>query len=76
MNVTKNAAFAGVVETTAFTDWGDPTNPYGTTLLPLTFSPTPIQPARHRDLDDVRDDRRPGAVSTPSGSRAARRART
>ena len=44
MSVTKNAAFAGVVQTTAFTDWGDPTNPYGTTLLPLTFSPTPISP--------------------------------
>jgi hypothetical protein len=44
MSVTKNAAFAGIVESTAFTDWGDPSNPYGTTLLPLTFSPTPISP--------------------------------
>lgn len=44
MSVTKNSAFAGVVESSAFTDWGDPTNPYGTTLSPLTFSPTPISP--------------------------------
>lgn len=44
MTVTKNAAFTGVVESTAFTDWGDATNPYGTTLLPLTFNPSPITP--------------------------------
>ena len=44
MSVTKNAAFAGVVTSSAFTDWGDPTNPYGTTLLPLTFSPSPATP--------------------------------
>lgn len=44
MSVTKNNAFTGVVTTSAFTDWGDPTNPYGTTLLPLTFSPSPATP--------------------------------
>lgn len=44
MNVTKNASFTGVVSTSAFTDWGDPANPYGTTLLPLTFSPSPLAP--------------------------------
>ena len=44
MSVTKNAAFTGVVQSSAFTDWGDPTNPYGTTLLPLTFSPSPATP--------------------------------
>lgn len=44
MSVTKNNAFAGVVTTSAFTDWGDATNPYGTTLLPLTFSPSPATP--------------------------------
>ena len=44
MSVTKNAAFTGVVTTSAFTDWGDPTNPYGTTLAPLTFSPSPASP--------------------------------
>ncbi len=44
MTVTKNNAFAGVVTSTAFTDWGDPGNPYGTTLLPFTFSPSPATP--------------------------------
>lgn len=44
MTVTKNTAFTGVVESSAFVDWGDPTNPYGTTLLPLTFSPSPATP--------------------------------
>ena len=44
MNVTKNASFTGVVSTSAFTDWGDPANPYGTTLLPITFSPSPLAP--------------------------------
>jgi putative Flp pilus-assembly TadE/G-like protein len=44
MSVTKNAAFTGVVTTSALTDWGDPTNPYGTTLAPLTFSPSPASP--------------------------------
>jgi hypothetical protein len=45
MSATKNAAFTGVVQTTSFADWGDPSNPYGTTLLPLTFSPDPVTPA-------------------------------
>ncbi len=44
MSVTKNNAFTGVVTSSAFTDWGDPANPYGTTLLPLTFSPSPVTP--------------------------------
>ncbi len=45
MPVTKNNAFAGVVTTTAFADWGDPANPLATgTLSPLTFSPTPATP--------------------------------
>jgi Flp pilus assembly protein TadG len=44
MTVTKNNAFAGVVDTTAFANWGDPTNPYGTSLAPLTFSPLPATP--------------------------------
>jgi hypothetical protein len=44
MQVTKNNAFSGVVTTSAFADWGDPTTPYGTTLLPLTFSPSPATP--------------------------------
>ena len=39
MNVTKNASFTGVVDTSAVPDWGDPASPYGTTLLPLTFNP-------------------------------------
>jgi Flp pilus assembly protein TadG len=44
MNVTKNSAFAGVVQSSAFTDWGDPANPYGTSLSALTFSPSPATP--------------------------------
>jgi Flp pilus assembly protein TadG len=44
MSVTKNAAFTGVVSTSAFPDWGDAANPYGTTLTPLTFSPSPMTP--------------------------------
>ena len=44
MSLTKNAAFSGIVDTTSFTDWGDPTNPYGTTLSPITLSPDPATP--------------------------------
>lgn len=44
MSVTKNAAFTGVVSTSAFNDWGDAANPYGTTLSALTFSPSPLTP--------------------------------
>ena len=44
MNVTKNASFTGVVTTSAFPDWGDPANPWGTTLAPMTFSPSPLSP--------------------------------
>jgi hypothetical protein len=45
MNVTKNSAFTGVVETSAFPDWGDAGHPWGTTLTPLTFNPSPLTPA-------------------------------
>jgi hypothetical protein len=45
MSVTKNSAFSGVVDTTAFADWGDATNPLTTgKLAPLTFSPSPATP--------------------------------
>ena len=44
MNVTKNASFSGVVDTSAFPDWGDPGHPWGTTLAPLVFTPSPITP--------------------------------
>jgi Flp pilus assembly protein TadG len=44
MAVTKNASFTGVVSTSAFPDWGDPAHPWGTTLVPLTFSPSPLAP--------------------------------
>jgi Flp pilus assembly protein TadG len=44
MNVTKNASFTGVVDTSAVPDWGDPGSPYGTTLSPLTFSPAFLTP--------------------------------
>lgn len=44
MTVTKNSAFTGVVTSSAFGDWETPPGPYGTTLLPLTFSPSPATP--------------------------------
>jgi hypothetical protein len=44
MAITKNAAFTGVVSTSAFKDWGDAGNPYGTTLSDLTFAPSPMSP--------------------------------
>jgi Flp pilus assembly protein TadG len=44
MSVTKNNSFTGVVTTSVVADWGDATNPYGTTLAPLTFSPSPATP--------------------------------
>jgi len=44
MTLSKNASFAGVVATSAFKDWGDPANPYGTTLSPITLSPDPATP--------------------------------
>ncbi|HEX5825260.1 MAG TPA: pilus assembly protein TadG-related protein, partial [Candidatus Limnocylindrales bacterium] len=45
MSATKNAAFTGTIITSAFPDWGDPANPYGTTLSALTFTPQPATPA-------------------------------
>lgn len=44
MPVGKNAAFTGVVSTTAFPDWGDAGHPWGTTLVPLTLTPSPMTP--------------------------------
>ena len=44
MSATKNASFAGTVTPAAFADYGDPTSPYGTTLSPITFTPTPATP--------------------------------
>lgn len=45
MSALKNAAFSGVVDTTAFADWGDPANPLKTgTMAPVTFSPSPATP--------------------------------
>ena len=44
MSVTKNASFTGVVATSAFQDWGDAGHPWGTTLAPLTFTPSPMTP--------------------------------
>lgn len=44
MSVTKNASFTGVVSTSAFPDWGDAGHPWGTTLTPMTFSPSPLAP--------------------------------
>ena len=45
MSVSKNNAFTGTVDVSAFTDWGDPANPYGTSLSTLTFNPDPTTPA-------------------------------
>ena len=44
MNVTKNASFTGVVETSAFPDSGDAGQPWGTSLMPLAFTPSPMTP--------------------------------
>jgi Flp pilus assembly protein TadG len=44
MVVKKNDSFTGLVQTFAFGDWNDPGNPYGTTLTPLAFSPSPMAP--------------------------------
>jgi hypothetical protein len=44
MTLTKNSSFAGIVSTSAFTDWGDAANPYGTTLSAITLSPEPATP--------------------------------
>jgi hypothetical protein len=44
MTLSKNNAFAGIVATTAFKDWGDAANPYGTTLAPIVLSPDPATP--------------------------------
>jgi hypothetical protein len=44
MSATRNSAFTGLIYTTAFKDWGDAANPYGTTLSALTFTPYPATP--------------------------------
>ena len=44
MSVTKNDSFSGQVFTSAFANWGEPTHPWGTTLTPLAFSPSPLTP--------------------------------
>jgi hypothetical protein len=44
LNAVRSKAFAGLVDITAFKDWGDPQNPYGTTLSSFTWSPNPVTP--------------------------------
>jgi hypothetical protein len=44
MSVTENNSFTGVVETFAFPDPNDPGHPWGTTLDPLQFGPSPMSP--------------------------------
>lgn len=44
MSVTRNDAFAGTVELSASKDWGDASNPYGTSLAPIAFTPSPVSP--------------------------------
>ncbi len=65
MSVTKNAAFNGTVDTTAFADWGDPANPLTTgTLAPLTFAPDPLTPPTAVRWTTFRTTAAPVAVST------------
>lgn len=65
MSVSKNAAFTGTVTTTAFGDWGDPTNPLTTgTLAPLAFSPDPATPATTVRWTTFRTTAAPVGVST------------
>jgi putative Flp pilus-assembly TadE/G-like protein len=44
MTVTKNASFTGVVSTSAFPNWGETGHPWGSTMTPLSFSPSPLTP--------------------------------
>jgi len=44
LSATKNNSFAGVVDITAFKDWGDAQNPYGGTLANFAWSPNPVTP--------------------------------
>ncbi|HET8784863.1 MAG TPA: pilus assembly protein TadG-related protein [Candidatus Limnocylindrales bacterium] len=44
MTVTKNASFTGVVSTSAFPNWAETGHPWGSTLTPLSFSPSPLTP--------------------------------
>jgi hypothetical protein len=44
MSATKNQSFSGTITTSAFKDWGDAANPYGTTLSAFTFTPQPATP--------------------------------
>jgi hypothetical protein len=44
MSVTKNASFTGVVSTSAFANWSETGHPWGTTLTPLAFTPSPLTP--------------------------------
>lgn len=44
MSVTRNASFTGVVSTSAFPNWGEVAHPWGTTLVPMTFTPSPLTP--------------------------------
>ena len=44
MTVTKNASFTGVVSTSAFPNWGETGHPWGSTLTPLSVSPSPLTP--------------------------------
>jgi hypothetical protein len=44
MTASKNNAFTGTVDVSAFSNWTDPGNPYGTSLSALTFTPNPVTP--------------------------------
>ncbi len=78
MSLSANAAFGnGQVTSSAFTDWGDPTNPLTLGgLAPLTFSGESGRRARDDHLELVPAPRAPQPASTRSGSRATRRAPT
>jgi hypothetical protein len=61
---TKNTSFAGVVDITAFKDWGDAQNPYGGTLQAFTFSPNPVTPAATVAISNFQTSSAPTGIYT------------
>jgi hypothetical protein len=61
---TKNNSFGGVVDVTAFKDWGDAQNPYGGTLQAFTFSPNPVTPAASVAISNFQTSAAPTGIYT------------
>ena len=72
MNVTKNAAFTGVVQTLRRRRLGRPGEPVRHDAPAVDVQPQPAHAGRHRHLDHVPDQRARRRASTRSGSRATR----